>query len=448
MWLLIFAPGGIGTVSGNTAMGNPAPVAPTIVQSAGYVGTPAPPLATIFHTLEDHLNLIQGDRILIDAGANKHLQVGDQLTVFRLTTTVQHPGSAQALGTLVVTLGVATVMSVQATTATLQITQAFDAIEVGDYVKAFEPPPPVETPAALPARPTIAGHIAATKDGKVAAALGDIVYLDRGEHHGVALGDRFDVLQESRVVQHPISSQWLPVPRQVLGTLTVVDVRSRTAAALITASQREFSVGTPVERGSPPLAERVAAEPQPGAALVSQAEASMAQLSDCLNTTRQALQIAAATGVPAAELTAAQTALARAELLVKQAQQSLAQGDYEQAIRFLERAQADCLTAQELSAQSRSTAKPEQYSVQRGDTLWGISAKPLIYGNPLMWPLIYQANRRQIRDPDLIFPRQVLAVPRDYSQEQAQLAIQRARQRGRWRLRDGPDPAVLEGVQR
>jgi nucleoid-associated protein YgaU len=433
--------------SGNTAADNPVPVLPTIVQSGGYVGIPAAPLATIFYTFADHIDLIPGDRVLIDAGADKHLQVGDRLTIFRPTTAVQPLTTDQTLGTLVVTLGVATVVSVQASTATLQITQAFEPVEVGDHVTAFVPPPPVETPAALPSRRAITGRIVATKDNKVAPASGDIVYLDRGEQHGVAIGDRFDALLESSVIRHPVSSQLLPVPHQVLGTLTVIDVRSRTSTALITASQREFSVGTPVELSSPQAAAQVAAGPQVGAALVAQAEASLAQLSHCLDAARQALDAAEAAGVPTTELTAAQAAFARAELLVKQAQQSLAQGDYEQAIGFLEQAQADCLSAQQLSAQARPPAKSDQYSVQRGDTLWGISAKPLIYGNPLMWPLIYQANQRQIRDPDLIFPRQLLAIPRDYSQEQAQLAIRRARQRGRWRLHDGPDLSVLEGVR-
>jgi hypothetical protein len=425
---------------------------PTLVQNAGYVGTPAAPLAIIFHALEERLHLASGDRVLIDAGADKHLQVGDRLTIFRPATAVRHPLTAQALGNMVVTLGSAKILSVQASTATLQITQAFDPIQIGDYVQAFAAAPPQGTPAALPPR-TIAGLIAATKDEKVAVGPGDIVYLDRGEQHGVAVGDRFDVLQESRVVRHPVSSQLRPVPRQILGSLTVIDVRNRTATALITAGQREFSVGTPVALSSTQPGDQVAVAPQVGAELTAQVEAGLAQLQPCLNAARQAIHAATAAGVPVAELAAAQNALARAELLFNQAQQALAQEDYEQAIRLLDTAQADCLTAQDLSAQAQTLAagravKSDQYRVQRGDTLWGISAKPMIYANPLMWPLIYQANRQQLRDPDLIFPRQLLAIPRGFSAEQARLAIQRARQRGRWRLHDGADPFVLEGVRR
>ena len=51
------------------------------------------------------------------------------------------------------------------------------------------------------------------------------------------------------------------------------------------------------------------------------------------------------------------------------------------------------------------------YKVERGDNLWNISKKEQIYDDPYMWPRIYRKNKDQIKDPDLIYPNQVLAVP-------------------------------------
>lgn len=48
--------------------------------------------------------------------------------------------------------------------------------------------------------------------------------------------------------------------------------------------------------------------------------------------------------------------------------------------------------------------------VERGDSLWRISRT--IYGEGMRYTQIYDANTSQIRDPDLIYPGQVLVVPK------------------------------------
>ncbi len=74
------------------------------------------------------------------------------------------------------------------------------------------------------------------------------------------------------------------------------------------------------------------------------------------------------------------------------------------------------------------------YTVVRGDSLWDIASYRVIYGNPYQWPLIYKANRDQIKDADLIYPGQVFAIPRDMSASDIEAAISHARTRGAWSL--------------
>lgn len=59
------------------------------------------------------------------------------------------------------------------------------------------------------------------------------------------------------------------------------------------------------------------------------------------------------------------------------------------------------------------------YTVKRGETLPQIAAKQEIYGDTNLWPLIYRANRDQIRDPHQLWPGQVLKVPRNFTKEDA-----------------------------
>lgn len=76
----------------------------------------------------------------------------------------------------------------------------------------------------------------------------------------------------------------------------------------------------------------------------------------------------------------------------------------------------------------------ERYTVLHGDCLWAIAGSQVIYGNPYQWPLIYKANTDQIKDADLIYPDQVLAIPRDASASEVDAAIEHAKTRGAWAL--------------
>jgi len=58
-------------------------------------------------------------------------------------------------------------------------------------------------------------------------------------------------------------------------------------------------------------------------------------------------------------------------------------------------------------------AQPDTYSVVGGDYLWKIASKGDIYGDPYAWSRIYTTNRDQIKDPNLIFPAQIFQIPRD-----------------------------------
>jgi len=56
---------------------------------------------------------------------------------------------------------------------------------------------------------------------------------------------------------------------------------------------------------------------------------------------------------------------------------------------------------------------PTSWKVYSGEYLWKISQYPEVYGTGYKWPIIYRANRDQIKDPDLIYPNQVFTIPRD-----------------------------------
>jgi nucleoid-associated protein YgaU len=70
---------------------------------------------------------------------------------------------------------------------------------------------------------------------------------------------------------------------------------------------------------------------------------------------------------------------------------------------------------------------PLHYTVADGETLWTIAARQEVYFDSLLWPLLYKANRDQIKDPRQIYPGQVLNVPRDLTREEQEEARETAR---------------------
>ncbi|MXY65117.1 MAG: LysM peptidoglycan-binding domain-containing protein [Gammaproteobacteria bacterium] len=74
------------------------------------------------------------------------------------------------------------------------------------------------------------------------------------------------------------------------------------------------------------------------------------------------------------------------------------------------------------------------WTVVEGNNLWMISGHEEVYEVPEQWPLIYKANLDQITDADLIYPGQVLTIPRDMSQSDIDGAVQHAKTRGEWSL--------------
>lgn len=62
-------------------------------------------------------------------------------------------------------------------------------------------------------------------------------------------------------------------------------------------------------------------------------------------------------------------------------------------------------TAQELKPDA-----PDRYTVQRGDTLWGISGRYL--EKPWNWPQLWNLNRNQVRNPHRIYPGDILVLDR------------------------------------
>ena len=63
----------------------------------------------------------------------------------------------------------------------------------------------------------------------------------------------------------------------------------------------------------------------------------------------------------------------------------------------------------EVETEADSQPRVRAVTVQPGNTLWAISRET--YGDGVLFVRVFEANADRIRDPDLIYPGQVLTVP-------------------------------------
>jgi nucleoid-associated protein YgaU len=124
---------------------------------------------------------------------------------------------------------------------------------------------------------------------------------------------------------------------------------------------------------------------------------------------------------------------AEAELLQQKA------AEREQAeVRARETARLLKIEAERAEAVRRRLEKQRQelqqlalkHTVKRGETLPQIAAQADVYGDSSLWPLIYRANRDQISDPAVLWPGQVLRIPRNSDRGDINEARRFASERG------------------
>ncbi|MEM9330950.1 MAG: LysM peptidoglycan-binding domain-containing protein [Pseudomonadota bacterium] len=111
-----------------------------------------------------------------------------------------------------------------------------------------------------------------------------------------------------------------------------------------------------------------------------------------------------------AEATEVETEIAATQPATSQAVQPEPQ--VAQEVEAVEEAgSADVETAAASEPEKKEIRTGSAVIIRRGDNLWRIARRN--YGDGIRYTTIFEANRDQIRDPDLIYPGQVFKVPED-----------------------------------
>jgi hypothetical protein len=183
---------------------------------------------------------------------------GDRMLIFRPLDAIVDPVSHRTLGRQTKTVGVAKVLSIQGSQATVQIERTFEEVERGDRVRPWEAQQKRIAPKANSA--DVVGRIVQAVDsGLTTYGEAHEVFIDRGSADGVEEGNTFavvrhgDGLSNAGVTEsYTMGAQGrrsakADVPEENVGLLLVVDTRDHLSTAIVVKSVRELQAGDLVE---------------------------------------------------------------------------------------------------------------------------------------------------------------------------------------------------------
>src|SRR5262245_10437285 len=189
--------------------------------------------------------LAERDIVYLNKGSNSGVKAGELYSVHHAAYPVKHPVSGHKLGTKIETLGWVQIILVQENSASAVVETSCLDLHAGDYLRPFEKvnvPLVVTRPPATRLTPPsgkLNQYVVDIGFDATIAGEGQLLTIDAGSESGVAPGNVFAVYR----IDYPS----LPTPRNVVGEVTVVAVRAKTATAKVTYSSDAIMVGDLVE---------------------------------------------------------------------------------------------------------------------------------------------------------------------------------------------------------
>jgi hypothetical protein len=195
---------------------------------SGYIADAEHAVGRIYDRPGETTNLTKGDYAYIQTDAS--VRKGEKFYIIYPVEKVTHPITGKKLGVRIAILGTAEV--VDENDPKVLITNSYLEIPVGSLIDTYyeiEPPFAPDSPR----KPAVNGYIVTTLRRIYAHGNRDIVFIDKGEKDGIAVGDMLATTLQS---EHTIFN----------GLVQVISTRPSTSAAIIRKAAKEVQIGDPV----------------------------------------------------------------------------------------------------------------------------------------------------------------------------------------------------------
>jgi hypothetical protein len=194
---------------------------------SGWISKEFPSIGEIITSLD--ARILVGKNEIIFLKTSIKADSGDRFLVIRNVKEVKHPKTNDTLGYLIKVPGIVEVIEKKDNLLKAKVIVSYEEIEIGDGLLPYKELEPPLAPV-IARTPDISGYIVASSRNSELVTTGDIVFLDKGENHGVRIGDVFSVFAETTTTT-PIAK------------LQIVDLKPEISKAVLLNALQEVTIG-------------------------------------------------------------------------------------------------------------------------------------------------------------------------------------------------------------
>ncbi len=208
----------------------------------GFILTTETPLGILVDSVDNRVLLTKDDMVFLRMEAPDSVTVGDTYSLFSRDDSIKHPQTGKPIGTMMHNLGYLQVTEINEDTITAQIGGVFREVTRG--AELFEYIPVRRDLTLQRAAEAHQGYIIAARDEKHFQGSNDIIFIDRGSDDALASGNLFYISRPRKVSDEILKKVGeVRLPDEVLGAAVIIEVKAKTASALIIKSVDAMYIG-------------------------------------------------------------------------------------------------------------------------------------------------------------------------------------------------------------
>ncbi len=211
----------------------------------GFILTDEQPFGMVVDSVDNRILLSTGDIVFLKMRNISGVTVGDTYGIYKRGDKITNPHTNKPIGTMMTNQGFLQVTEVRSETVIATIGDVFGEIMRG--AELFEYTPQRKEIDLKRGTTDQKGYVVASRSGKGALSIQDVIFVNLGSDDGVANGNLFYISRPRNVsaviIKHTGEMQ---LPDVVLGAAIAIETKLKTTSALIIKSVDSIFIGDDV----------------------------------------------------------------------------------------------------------------------------------------------------------------------------------------------------------